>query len=213
MADELVLYTNPMSRGRVARWMLEETGAPYRTEILDYASTMKAEPYLSINPMGKVPALRHGDAVVTETAAICAYLADAFPQAGLAPPSGGHLRAPYYRWLFFSAGPIEAAVSNKAIGVVVPPERERMMGYGRFDLVMNVLEQALSKSDFLVGGKFSAADVYVGSQVGFGMMFGTMEKRPVFEKYWQRVSARPAYGRAKALDEAQMPPKPAAVAS
>jgi glutathione S-transferase len=210
MADELVLYTNPMSRGRIARWMLEETGAPYRTEILDYASTMKAEPYLSINPMGKVPALHHGDAVVTETAAICAYLADAFPQAGLAPPSGDRLRAPYYRWMFFGAGPIEAAVSNKALGVVVPPERTRMMGYGSFDLVMNVLEQALSKSDFLVGGKFSAADVYVGSQVGFGLMFGTMEKRPVFEKYWQRVSARPAFGRAKALDEAQMPPKPAA---
>jgi glutathione S-transferase len=209
-ADELLLYTNPMSRGRIARWMLEETGVPYRTEILDYASTMKAEPYLSINPMGKVPALRHGDAVVTETAAICAYLADAFPQAGLAPPPGNRLRAPYYRWLFFSAGPIEAAVSNKALGVVVPPERERMMGYGRFDLVMNVLEQALSESDFLLGREFSAADVYVGSQVGFGLMFGTMEKRPAFERYWQRVSARPAFGRAKALDEAQSPPKPAA---
>jgi len=208
-ADELVLYTNPMSRGRIARWMLEETGVSYRTEIIDYASTMKAEPYLSINPMGKVPALRHGDAVVTETAAICAYLADAFPQAGLAPPSGDRLRAPYYRWLFFAAGPIEAAVSNKALGVVVPPERERMMGYGRFDLTMNVLEQALSKSDFILGDKFSAVDVYVGSQVGFGMMFGGMEKRPAFERYWQRVSARPAFGRAKALDEAQMPPKSA----
>ncbi len=105
-------------------------GQPYRTEVLDYASTMKGQAYLAINPMGKVPALRHGDAVVTETAAICAYLADAFPQAGLAPPPGHRLRAPYYRWLFFAAGPIEAASSNKALGVVVPPERERMMGYG-----------------------------------------------------------------------------------
>jgi glutathione S-transferase len=130
MADELVLYTNPQSRGRIARWMLEEVGQPYKTEVLDYASTMKAPSYLAVNPMGKVPALRHGDAVVTEVAAICAYLADAFPQAGLAPPPGDRLRAPYYRWMFFSAGPVEAAVSNKALGFVVPPERERMMGYG-----------------------------------------------------------------------------------
>jgi len=107
MADELILYTNPMSRGRIARWMLEEVGQPYKTEVLDYASTMKGQAYLAINPMGKVPALRHGDAVITETAAICAYLADAFPQAGLAPPPGHRLRAPYYRWLFFAAGPIE----------------------------------------------------------------------------------------------------------
>jgi glutathione S-transferase len=209
MADELVLYTNPMSRGRIARWMLEEVGQPYRTEVLDYATTMKAMPYLAINPMGKVPALRHGDAVVTETAAICAYLADAFPQAALAPPPGDRLRAPYYRWLFFSAGPVEAAVSNKAIGVVVPPDRERMMGYGSFDLVMNALEQAVSQSDYLIGGKFTAADVYVGSQLGFGLMFGTMEKRPAFEAYWQRVSARPAYARAKSLDDALMPAQPA----
>ncbi len=132
MADELVLYTNPMSRGRIARWMLEEIGQPYKVEVLDYASTMKAPAYLAINPMGKVPALRHGDAVVTETAAICAYLADAFPQAELAPPPGDRLRAPYYRWLFFSAGPVEAATSNKTLGFVVPPERERMIGYGSF---------------------------------------------------------------------------------
>ena len=130
MADELVLYTNPRSRGRIARWMLEEVDQPYRTEILDFATTMKAPGYLAINPMGKVPALRHGDAVVTETAAICAYLADAFPQAALAPPPGDRLRAPYYRWLFFAAGPVEAAASNKALGFAVPPEREGMMGYG-----------------------------------------------------------------------------------
>ena len=109
MADELVLYTNPMSRGRVARWMLEEVGQPYKTEIVDYASTMKSPAYLAINPMGKVPALRHGDVVVTETPAICAYLADAFPQARLAPPPGHRLRAPYYRWLFFAAGPNDEA--------------------------------------------------------------------------------------------------------
>ena len=202
MADELVFYTNPRSRGRMVRWMLEEVGQPYRTEVLDFGTTMKAPAYLAINPMGKVPALRHGDAVVTEVAAICAYLADAFPQANLAPPPGDRLRAPYYRWLFFAAGPVEAAVSNKALGFAVPPEREGMMGYGNFERVMKVLEDAVSHADYLVGDSFSAADVYVGSQIGFGMMFGTIEKRPAFERYWQRLSARPAYTRARELDDA-----------
>jgi glutathione S-transferase len=201
MADELVLYTNPRSRGRMARWMLEEVGQPYRTEVLDFGTTMKAPAYLAINPMGKVPALRHGEAVVTEVAAICAYLADAFPQANLAPPPGDRLRAPYYRWLFFAAGPVEAAVSNKALGFAVPPEREGMMGYGSLERVMKVLEDAVSRADYLVGGRFSAADVYIGSQIGFGLMFGTIEKRPAFQQYWQRLSARPAYTRARELDD------------
>ena len=104
MRDDLVFYTNPMSRGRIARWMLEETGQPYETVVLDYTTTLKAPAYLAVNPMGKVPALLHGDAVVTESAAICAYLADAFPQAGLAPPLTSKARAPYFRWLFFAGG-------------------------------------------------------------------------------------------------------------
>jgi len=205
MADELTLYTNPMSRGRIARWMLEEVGQPYRIEVLDYATSMKAPAYLAINPMGKVPALRHGDVVVTEVAAICAYLADAFPQAKLAPPPGDRRRGPYYRWLFFAAGPVEAAISNKALGFVVPQERERMMGYGRIEHVMSALETALSRSDYLAGDDFTAADLYVGSALGFGMMFGTVEKRPAFDRYWQRVSARPACKRAKELDDALAP--------
>src|SRR5690242_427926 len=172
MADELIFYTNPQSRGRMVRWMLEELGQPYRTELLDYATTMKAPAYRAINPMAKVPALKHGDAIVTETAAICTYLADAFPAAGLAPPPGSKLRASFYRWLFFAAGPLEAAASNKAMGFVVPPERERMMGYGNYGLVMDTAERAVSQSDYLVGNKFSAADIYVGSQIGFGMQFG-----------------------------------------
>jgi glutathione S-transferase len=192
-----------MSRGRIARWMLEEVGQPYKVEVLDYASTMKAPVYLAVNPMGKVPALRHGDAVVTETAAICAYLADAFPQAKLAPPTADKLRAPYYRWLFFSAGPVEAAISNKALGFIVPPERERMIGYGNIAQVMETLEAAVSRGNYLVGDSFTAADVYVGSAIGYGLMFGTIEKRPAFEKYWQRISSRPAMARAKELDDAQ----------
>jgi glutathione S-transferase len=202
MTDELVFYTNPMSRGRIVRWMLEEVGQPYRTEVLDYGTTMKAAEYLAINPMGKVPALRHGDTVVTEGAAICCYLADAFPDAGLAPPPGDRERGPYYRWLFFAAGPLEAAATNKALGVEVPPDRKRMAGYGSLADVVATLEAALSGREYLVGDGLSAADVYVGSHIGWGMMFGTLEKRPVFERYVERISSRPAAVRAREIDDA-----------
>ncbi|HWA80458.1 MAG TPA: glutathione S-transferase family protein [Acetobacteraceae bacterium] len=202
MREELVFYTNPMSRGRIARWMLEEIGQPYRTEIINYGTEMKAPAYLAINPMGKVPALRHGDTVITECAAICAYLADIFPETALAPPPGDRLRGPYYRWLFFAAGPIEAAASNRALGFAVPEGRERMMGYGTYEDVMNVLERTLSEHNYLIGDHFTAADLYLGSQIGWGMQFGTVEKRPAFETYWARLSARPAATRAQRLDDA-----------
>ncbi len=208
MTDELVFYTHPMSRGRIVRWMLEEAGCPYRTELLEYGTTMKAPAYLAINPMGKVPAIRHGDIVVTEAAAICAYLADVFPQAGLAPPVGSSLRGPFYRWMFFGAGPLEAAVSNKALGWEAPPERKGMIGYGSFAEVVDALEAAVSHTAYLAGDRFSAADVYVGSQIGWGMMFGTIEKRPAFARYWERISARPAALKARAIDDALTPAKP-----
>ena len=169
MTDELVFYTHPMSRGRIVRWMLEEIGRPYRTEVLDYGPSMKAPAYLAINPMGKVPAIRHGETVVTEAAAICAYLADAFPEAGLAPPPGDRLRGPYYRWMFFAAGPVEAAVTNKAMGFVLPEDREAMAGYGRFADVMDALEAAVSRGDYLVGERFTAADLYVGVAYRLGV--------------------------------------------
>jgi glutathione S-transferase len=202
MTDELVFYTNPMSRGRIVRWMLEEVGQPYRTELLDYGTTMKAPDYLAINPMGKVPAIRHGETVVTEGAAICAYLADAFPEAGLAPPPGDRRRGPYYRWLFFAAGPVEAAASNKVLGVTVPEGRERMMGYGSYADVMHALEGAVAHDGYVAGDSFTAADLYLGAHLGFGMQFGTIEKRPAFERYWERVGNRPAALRAKSIDDA-----------
>jgi glutathione S-transferase len=210
MSDEIVFYTNPMSRGRIVRWMLEEVGRPYRTEVLDYGTTMKSPDYLAVNPMGKVPAIRHGDAVVTEAAAICAYLADAFPDAGLAPPPGSPARAAYYRWMFFAAGPVEAAVSNKSMGFEVPADRQGMVGYGSLDAVTDALEQAVGQGDYIAGDRFSAADVYAGSQIGWGLMFGTIEKRPAFERYWQRIGSRPAAIRAREIDDALMPaPQPA----
>ncbi|QIE57310.1 glutathione S-transferase family protein [Pikeienuella piscinae] len=200
MPDDLIFYTNPMSRGRIVRWMLEEVGAPYRTEVLNYEGAMKTPEYLAINPMGKVPAIRHGDAVVTECAAICAWLADAFPEAGLAPPPPQ--RAAYYRWLFFAAGPLEAAVVNRALGFEAPPEKKRMVGYGDFGAVMDALEGAVSGEGFVAGDRFSAADVYVGSQIGWGLQFGSIETRPAFEAYWKRVGGRAAWRRATALDDA-----------
>jgi glutathione S-transferase len=205
MSEELVFYTNPMSRGRIVRWMLEEVGQPYRAEILDYATTMKAPEYLAVNPMGKVPALRHGNTVITECAAICAYLADAFPAANLAPAQGDRRRGPYYRWLFFGAGPLEAAWTNQALGVVVPAEKERMAGYGNLATVINTLDAAIAEAPYLAGDSFTAADVYMGSQLGFGLQFGMIEKRPAFVDYVGRLSARPAAVRAKQIDDELTP--------
>ena len=201
MASELVFYTNPMSRGRIVRWMLEEVGQPYRTEVLDYMSSMKAPAYLAINPMGKVPAIKHGDVVVTEAAAICAYLADAFPQAGLAPAPTDPLRGPYYRWLFFAAGCVEPASWIKALNVEVPPERRGMVGTGSMPEVVSALELAIGKGPYILGERFSAADIYAGSQIVWGLQFGTFEKTPTFEAYAARLMSRPAAVRAREIDD------------
>ena len=200
MTAELVFYTNPMSRGRIVRWMLEELGVPYRTELVEFGPMMKSPEYLAVNPMGKVPAIGHGDTMVTECAAICAYLADAFPEAGLAPPSGQ--RGAYYRWLFFAAGPLEAAVTNRMFGFTVPPDKESMVGYGNYATVMDALEKAVEGEGYVAGEAFSAADVYVGSHIGWGMQYDTIEKRRAFEAYWSRLSEREAYRRGNTLDDA-----------
>jgi glutathione S-transferase len=205
MTDTLTFYTNPMSRGRIARWMLEEVGEPYETKLLDYGTTMKEAAYLAVNPMGKVPAIRHGDTVVTEAPAICAYLADAFPDRGLAPPLGDPRRGPYFRWLFFAAGPVEAAITNQAMGFDVPADKQATVGYGCFKAVVEALETAVASGPYLCGDLFTAADVYVGSHIGWGMMFGTLPKRLAFEEYFGRLHSRPAAARARELDDALMP--------
>ena len=199
----VTFYTNPMSRGRIIRWMLEEVGAPYQVVVLDYASSMKTPAYLAINPMGKVPAITHRGKPVTECAAICAYLADAFPQARLAPPLDD--RASYYRWLFFAAGPVEAAASNHAMGWEPPADRQRMFGYGNYDTTIDALEGAVAGRTTICDHGFTAADVYVGSHLIFGTRFGTIPKRAAFEAYMAGLLARPAYGRAAALDDAATP--------
>ena len=197
MAD-LVFYTNPQSRGQTVRWMLEEVGAPYEDHILDYGTTMKAEPYLSINPMGKVPAIVHKGKAVTEVAAICCYLADAFPQAKLAPPTAD--RADYYRWIFFTAGPVEAAFSNKAAGWEPTPERQRMFGYGSYELAIATLEKAIAGKEYIAADHFTTADLIVGANINFMLAFKLLEPKEVFVDYARRMTDRPAYHRAKDID-------------
>lgn len=199
--SDLVFYTHPMSRGRIIRWMLEEVGAPYDTQILTFEA-MKSPDYLALNPMGKVPAITHRGQVITEAGAICAYLADAFPAASLAPASGSPERGPYYRWLFFAAGPIEQAVSAKSLGWETPPEREGMVGFGNMDHVLDAVEGAVSGREYLVGDRFTAADLYLGAHLSWGMGFGSIEKRPAFEAYVGRLTSRPASIRATGIDDA-----------
>ena len=196
MVEELVFYTNPQSRGRIARWMLEEVGCDYRTEVVDYA-VMKGEAYRAVNPMGKVPAIKHQDKVVTEVAAICCYLADAFPEADLAPPTTD--RADYYRWIFFAAGPLEAAITAKSMGWD-EPGKSAQLGYGTYDTTIDTLEKALTGKDYITG-RFSAADLLVGAYVNFYMnQFKIMEPRPVFAYYAARMTDRDAFRRASAID-------------
>ncbi len=202
----LTFYTNPQSRGRTARWMLEELAVPYDTVLLGYGEPMKSADYLAINPMGKVPAIVHDGTVVTEVAAICAYLADAFPKAGLA--ATGADRGAYYRWLFFAAGPLEAAVTARALGLEAPAERAQMVGYGSYDLTVSALETAVAGRDYIAGDKFTAADLYVGSNIAFGTMFGTLPKLPAFEAYTGRLMQREAFQRASALDDAAAAAQP-----
>jgi glutathione S-transferase len=202
---EMIFYTHPRSRGRMIRWMLEETGVDYETVLLEYGESMQTAEFRAINPMRKVPVIVHRGAVVTECAAICAYLADAFPDAGLAPATDQ--RADYYRWLFFAAGPLEAAIINRALGVQPTPEQQGFVGYGDMDRVLEALERAVTGHAWVAGEHFSAADVYLGSQLGFGLQFGTIDKRPAFEDYVRRTTDRDAYRRAAALDDALLQSK------
>jgi glutathione S-transferase len=197
MAD-LIFYTNPQSRGRIVRWMLEEIGAPYETEIVPY-DQMKSDRYLAIHPLGKVPAIKHRDRVVTECAAICAYLADVFPEAGLGPHDDE--KADYYRWLFFTAGPVEQALTNNRAGWHPDEQQQRMFGYGTYDRTVATLDELFSLRDYVCGDRFTAADVYVGSAVMWGTQFGTLPQRDSFSRYSERLRAREAHKRAMDIDD------------
>ena len=207
--SELIFYTNPMSRGQIVRWALEEVGADYEQRLLDYATTMKGDEYLAVNPMGKVPAIQHNEKVVTEAAAICAYLAEAFPEAGLAPRDDE--RASYFRWFFFSAGPLEQAITiEKMLHVSIADEQQRTVGFGSYQAAVDALAGWIGDRDYVCGDRFTMADVYVGSQVDWGVQFGTLPALDVFKAYAGRLQARDAYQRAKAIDLKLMPEQPAA---
>jgi glutathione S-transferase len=195
MSDEITFYYNPMSRSRVVHWMLEEVGAPYRVELLSFEKGEHKRPeYLSINPMGKVPAIVHRGVVVTESAAICTYLADAFPAAKLAPAFDDPARGTYLRWMFFGAGCVEPALVDKMFSRPAPT-RPSSFGYGTYDDTMNTLEKAVTPGPYLLGERFSAADLYVGSQIGWGFMTKAIEGRPALQAYVARHAERPAYQR------------------
>jgi glutathione S-transferase len=201
MSDEIVFYHNPMSRGRMVHWMLEESGAPYRIELIRFDQGANRKPaYLAVNPMGKIPAIVHRGTVVTETGAIIAYLADAFPASKLAPAIGDAARGAYLRWMFFGQGSLEPALIDRMLSRP-PTDRPTALGYGNYDDVLNVVEKALTPGPYILGSQFSAADVYIASQVGFGLMTKSLEPRPVFQNYVALVSQRPAYQRFNAQGE------------
>lgn len=195
MTDTVTLYSNPMSRGRIVHWLLEELGAPYEMKLVDLEKgEQRAPAFLAINPMGKVPAIVHRGVVVTETAAICVYLADAFPRAGLAPALTDTKRGTYLRWFFFGAGAFEPAVVDKMMARP-PVERTGALGYGTYERTLATLETALAPGPFILGERFSAVDVYVGSQIHWALMTKAIEPRPVFQQYADRCAARPAMQR------------------
>lgn len=198
----LTLYTHPYSRGRVVRWMLEETGLPYNIEVKEFGGSMKAPDYLAINPMGKVPALKHGDTIVTEVAAICAYLADLVPAKGLAPEPGSPERGAYYRWLFFVAGPLEMATTATAYSWRIDAENAGAVGCGQIVDTVNALESGIQNGPYLCGERFTAADLLAASYIGWAIMQKNLEDRPVFREYMERITARPASVRATELDDA-----------
>ena len=200
----LTLYHAAPSRSSIVRWMLEEIGEPYDLHLMNLMAGEQQRPdYLAVNPMGKVPALKHGDTVITEAAAICTYLADEFPHARLNVPVGDPARGAYLKWLFFGPGCIEPAITDRAFPRKEEPRRGTL-GYGDFDTVMDVVAKAVAKGPYLMGERFTAADVVVGSTLRWGMMFDLLPKRQEFVDYVTRLEERPALQRATAADKALM---------
>lgn len=201
MSDSIVFYHNPMSRGRIAHWMLEEVGVPYEVKLLRLdRSEHKTPEYLALNPMGKIPTIVHRGTVVTEAAAICTYLADTFRLGELAPRLDDPARGTYLRWLFFGAGCIEPALVDHMLSRPVP-DRPGTLGYGSYADTLNTLEKAITPGPYILGDRFSAADVYVASEIGWGLMTKSLEARPAFTEYVARFRERPAIKRMSAQNE------------
>jgi len=199
---DYTFFTNPMSRGQIARWALHEVDADYEQVLVNWQD--KPQAFLEANPMGKVPTIVHhadgGDRVVTEAAAICLYLAEMHPEASLLPNDAE--TAPYLRWTFFAAGPLEQAITSSALKFEPTPQQEAMAGWGSFERTMNTLDAFLSTTTWICGERFTMADVYVGSAVDWGLNFGILPPRESFVAYAERIQARAAYKAAKAVDNA-----------
>ena len=199
-ASDLIHFHAPQSRSTATLWLLEELGIERETRVLNFKTSEHKEPwYLAINPMGKVPAISHRGTVVTESAAIAMYLADAFPAAGLAPSIGDPQRGSYLRWLVFNSACVEPAIIDRAM------KREggspAMLPYGDAQTTIDVLAKALEKGPFILGERFSAADVVVGSGVRWMLMFKLLPERPEFTTYAARLNERPALRRQAAMDQ------------
>jgi len=198
MPKQLDFYYNPRSRASIAHWMLEEVGADYRIHLIDFAKgDNRTSEFLAINPMGKIPTLVVDGTVITEAPAIIAWLADAYPSAGLAPEVGSPERGNYYRWLFFGGSSFEPAFADKMFNRPLP-DRPGALGWGTYDQVIDTLEKALNPGPYLLGDRFTAADLYVGAELGWATMFGAprlKESKPISD-FVARVSDRPAYKKA-----------------
>lgn len=207
MSGKIILHHAAPSRSSTVLFMLEEIGAPYELKVMDLQKEEQYRPeYLAINPMGKVPAIEYEGAVVTEVGAICTYLADAFPKAGLAPPIGDVSRGTYLRWMFFQGNALEPAIVDRALKR--EPGRRGMMPYGTYEVAVAALERAVEKGPWFLGERYSAADVYVGSAISWGLQFQLLPEREVFKKYAARLAERPARKRAFEIDEKIAAAKP-----
>jgi glutathione S-transferase len=195
MSETITFYHNPMSRGRIVHWMLEEIGAPYDVKLLDWEKREHKSPeYLAINPMGKIPTIVHRGTVITETAAILTYLADAFPAAGLAPAIDDPQRGTYLRWLFWAAGCMEPAMMDKSLGRP-PASRPGAIGYGTYEDTMATLEKAIAPGPYILGDRFSTADLYLSATLGYGIMTKAIDPTPTIGAYVARCNERPAFQR------------------
>jgi len=201
--SDIQFYTNPQSRGLIVHWMLEELGEPFDMHVIEYGEQMKGPEYLAINPMGKVPAIQHKGTTVTEVPAICSYLAAAYPEKGLIPKPGSAELAHFYRWMFFAAGPVEQVVTIKSMGWTTEADKSRSLGFGTFEDTFAALDIALSNGPFVCGDEFTAVDVYLGSQLRWGMMFGSIDPQPAFTEYVGRLEQRAALQRVNEYAAAQ----------
>lgn len=203
--SNIILYTNPQSRGRIVRWMLEEIGQAYDIRMMEFGDNIKSSEYRKLNPMGKVPTLVHEDTVITEVAAICAYLADRFPEKELAPAPDSAARGSYYRWMFFVAGPLEMAMTARAYQWPIDDSNAQAVGCGHIEDTVSTLEQALAAGPYLCGDRFTTADLLMASYVGWEIMMKNLEPKAVFTDYLKPIEERPAAKRANELDDALIP--------